>query len=133
MLLHGLDINYRPDLPAIVARWQREVATEELQAGYQAVLDLADLVHCARWLLDLRRRNNLSDPEITAWITDVFMAQLTGRYAHPARLAFLVSPSRASELPTALSAPAFNATANYQMGIFIDEATAYDWLAEGQL
>ncbi len=126
---HGLAITYRADLPAIVARWQREVAPTELQAGYLAVLAAADATACTRWLLDLRRRNDVAAAAANAWIADVYFPQLANRYAEPVRLAFLVSPSRAVVAPPTV-APAHDASAAYETGIFIDEAAAYQWLAQ---
>ena len=69
----GLEITPRPDLPAIVARWQREITAAELQAGYFAVLAAGDALGCWRWLLDLRRRQELATPALTTWLnTDFF-------------------------------------------------------------
>ena len=53
----GLQITPRPDLPAIVARRQREITVPELQAGYFAILAAADAHGCSTcaaaksWLL----------------------------------------------------------------------------------
>ena len=126
----GLVINNRPDLPALVARWQREVTPDELQAGYQAILAAADDWHCSRWLLDLRRRNDVGNPAVTAWVTGTFLPQLNGRYSHPVRIAFLVSPSRATSLAPP-PAPSFDPAADHQSATFIEEAAAYQWLNEG--
>ena len=62
----GLEITPRPDLPAIVARWQREITAPELQAGYLAVMAAADALNCWRWLLNLRRREELASPALAA-------------------------------------------------------------------
>lgn len=129
---HGLTITHRPDLPAIVARWHREVTPQEFQSGYNAVLAVADEHHCSRWLLDLRRRNDMDSAEIHQWICHTFMPQLTGRFERPVRLAFLASPSRAADLAPP-PAPNFDPDANYQTAVFIDEAEAYHWLADGPL
>ncbi|GAA4366355.1 hypothetical protein GCM10023185_37410 [Hymenobacter saemangeumensis] len=127
----GLEIATRPDLPAVVARWQREISVGELQAGYQAILAAADGCRCGRWLLDLRRRNELTTPEIDAWMHTVFLPQLIRRYEAPARLAFLVSPLRVAQAPpsnsTALDAAAAEGV---QSAIFTNEAEAYRWLAQ---
>ena len=45
---YGLEITPRPDLPAIVARWQREITPVELQTGYFAILAAADALGCWR-------------------------------------------------------------------------------------
>lgn len=58
----GLAITPRPDLSALVARWQREITALELQAGYFAILAAAGEMNCWHWLLDLRRREELASP-----------------------------------------------------------------------
>lgn len=93
----GLEITPRPDLPAVVARWQREITTPELKAGYFTILEAADALGCWRWLLDLRRRAELSSPELTTWVNTEFFPKLVRRYPAPVRLAFLASPLRAAQ------------------------------------
>ena len=129
----GLEITSRPDLPAIVARWQREITVAELQAGYFAVLAAADALGCWRWLLDMRRREELATPELTTWVNQDFFPRLIHRYAQPVRIAFLVSPLRAAQEQSASSATAISAsshpTQNYHTALFTDEALVYQWLA----
>ena len=133
MHAHGLEITPRPDLPAIVARWQREITAAELRAGYFAILAAADALGCWRWLLDLRRREELASPELTTWVNDDFFPQLVGRYASPVRLAFLISPRRAAHGQSDSSVAAISATerpdTHYFTSLFTDEAVAYQWLA----
>lgn len=128
---HGLDILNRPDLPAIVARWQREITPQELQAGYHSILAAADACGCWRWLLDLRRREELATPDVNRWVEEVFLPQLHGRYAQPVRIAFLISPRRAQQLADApgAEAPTKPIVHAHQQTTFIDEAAAYTWLA----
>ncbi len=122
----GLDLQYRPDLPAIIARWQRTVTPAELQAGYEAILAAADAASCSRWLLDLRRREDLTEPTVNAWFSGVFAPMLRGRYAEAARLAFLISPLRAQQTVTVI----VSATdTDCETATFTDEATAYAWLS----
>ena len=129
----GLEITPRPDLPAIVARWQREITVAELKAGYQAVLAAADALGCWCWLLDLRRRNELATAELADWVTNDFFPQLAHRYAQPVRIAFLISPLRAAQEKSASSATAISASSHpeqpYLTALFTDEASAYQWLA----
>lgn len=129
----GLEISPRPDLPAIVARWQREIIMSELQAGYSAILNAADSLHCWRWLLDLRRRENLASPELTTWVNTSFFPQLINRYAEPVRIAFLISPMRASQEQhidsLALSGTNPHPGHAHQIALFTDEAAAFHWLA----
>lgn len=122
---HGLDLVYRADLPALIARWQREITPQELQAGYQAVLDAADAASCNRWLLDLRRREDVIEPVVNAWFGTTFAPSLRGRYAAPVRLAFLVSPLRAQQPVTAMVSAA---DADCCIATFTDEASAHAWL-----
>ncbi|WP_426058803.1 hypothetical protein [Hymenobacter sp. B1770] len=130
----GLEITPRPDLPAIVARWQREITAYELKAGYYAVLDAADGHRCWRWLLDLRRREELATPELDAWLETDFFTLLPNRYAAPVRIAFLVSPLRALQAQSASSVATISSkqdpTQGYHTALFTDEAAAYYWLAQ---
>ncbi|GAB2856193.1 hypothetical protein [Hymenobacter ruber] len=130
----GLEITPRPDLPAIVARWQREITESELQHGYLGILAAGDALGCWRWLLDLRRREELATPALTAWVNAEFFPQLLRRYPAPVRIAFLISPLRAATEQSASSAAALSATSRpeqgYQTALFTDEATAYHWLAQ---
>ncbi|NML65873.1 hypothetical protein HHL22_11720 [Hymenobacter sp. RP-2-7] len=125
MLPNGLDLLHRPDLPAIIARWQHDVTAAELQTGYEALRDLADRAPCHRWLLDIRRRADLTEPAINAWFGEVFAPSLRGRYAAAARLAFLVSPLRAHEPVMAIVSPH---NTDCAIATFTNEAAAYQWL-----
>lgn len=129
----GLEITPRPDLPAIVARWMREITEPELQAGYFAIMEAADGIACWRWLFDLRRREEIATPELTAWLNTHFFPQLPRRYAQPVRIAFLISPLRAAYQQSASSAAALSASSRpddgYRTALFTDEAAAYQWLA----
>ena len=126
---HGLDLLHRADLPALIARWHREVSPSELQAGYESLLAAADTAGCARWLLDLRRREDLTEPIVNAWFGQTFAPTLRGRYPEAVRLAFLVSPLRAGQPITALISAA---STDCQIATFIDEAAAHNWLAFNQ-
>ncbi len=126
MLNHGLDLLHRPDLPVLIARWHREVSPAELRAGYEALLVAADAAACGRWLLDLRRREDLTEPTVNAWFSQTFAPGLRGRYPEAVRLAFLVSPLRAGQPITAVVSAA---DTDCEIATFIDEAAAHDWLA----
>jgi len=129
----GLEITLRPDLPAVVARWQREIAVPGLQAGYFAVLNAADALGCWRWLLGVRRRNELATPELTTWMNAEFFPKLVRRYAQPVRVAFLFSPLRALQEQSASSAATISTNPRPNQGyftaLFTDEAAAHRWLA----
>ena len=133
MASYGLEINPRPDLPAIVARWQREITAAELQAGYFAILQAADDHQCWRWLLDLRRREDLASAELNNWVTNDFFPRLLHRYSAPVRIAFLISPLRAARQAAPASVATITANPQpdqgYKSALFTDEAAAYQWLA----
>ena len=134
MLNFGLDITPRPDLPAVVARWQREISETELHDGYFAILAAADGLACWRWLLDLRRREELTTPALAQWMNHDFFPRLVGRYPAPVRIAFLASPLRAQQQASDSSAAAISANSGpehgYLTALFTDEAAAYHWLAQ---
>ena len=129
----GLEIMPRPDLPAVVARWQREITEAELKDGYFAILAAADALGCWRWLLDMRRREELVTPALATWINTAFFPRLVGRYPRPVRLAFLISPLRARQTQAASSAATISSqqpAPGYATALFTDEAAAYQWLAQ---
>jgi len=126
---YGLDLVYRPDLPALIARWQREITLQELQAGYQAILTAADAAGCNRWLLDMRRREDVVEPAVNTWFGTTFAPALRGRYGAPVRLAFLVSPLRAQRTVTTV---VLAANADCHIASFTDEAAAHAWLARAE-
>ena len=130
----GLEITPRSDLPAVVARWQREISEPELQSGYLAILAAGDALGCWRWLLDLRRREELATPALASWMQNDFFPQLVGRYPAPARIAFLISPLRAAHQQAGSfdtsSTSNSSATQGYLIALFTDEAAAYQWLAQ---
>ena len=130
----GLEIMSRSDLPAVVARWQREISARELQDGYTAILTTADEMGCWRWLLDLRRREELSTLEISEWMHSAFFPQLIGRFALPVRIAFLASPLRAQQQESDSTAASLSVNSRPERGylsaLFTDEAAAYAWLAQ---
>ncbi|MGI4823850.1 MAG: hypothetical protein ACRYFV_21785 [Janthinobacterium lividum] len=125
MVAPGLSLVYRPDLEVLIARWQREISPAELKSGYEAVLVSADEALCNRWLLDLRRREDVIEPVVNAWFTHEFAPSLRGRYVLPVRIAFLVSPLRAQQPVTAMVAAS---ATDCQLATFTDEAHAYHWL-----
>jgi hypothetical protein len=113
-------------LGLVIARWQRDIAPAELRGDYLAIRAVADEAACGRWLLDLRRRDDITEPTVNHWFSSEFAPGLCGRYAAPARLAFLVSPLRARQPVTAMVSAA---DADCQLATFTDEAQAYQWLA----
>jgi len=125
MLASGLTLAHRPDLGVLIARWQREVTPAELQSGYLAIRAAADAAGCGQWLLDLRRREDVIEPAVNAWFSREFAPSLRGRYAAPARLAYLVSPLRAQQ-PVLVEVS--EAESDCLIATFTEEAAACDWL-----
>ena len=121
----SLALAHRPDLSLVIARWQREITPAELRTDYLAIRAVADAAGCGHWLLDLRRRDDIIEPVVNAWFGHEFAPSLRGRYAAPARLAFLVSPLRAQQpVMTRVTA----AEADCLIATFTEEAAAYTWL-----
>ncbi|RZK63288.1 MAG: hypothetical protein EOO59_00125 [Hymenobacter sp.] len=124
MSVLSLTLVHRPDLDLVIARWPSETTPAELRRDYLAIRTLADETRCGRWLLDLRRRADVTEPLVNTWFGHEFMPSLRGRYAAPARLAFLVSPLRAQQPVVAVSA----AGADCLVATFTEEAAACHWL-----
>lgn len=121
----GLTLSHRADLGLVIARWQRDTTPAELHREYLAIRVVADEAGCGRWLLDLRRRDDVTEPAINQWFSGDFAPSLRGRYGAPARLAFLVSPLRAQQ---PVAAGVVVAEADCLIATFTEEAAACDWL-----
>ena len=126
MSVPSLTLLHRPDLGLLIARWQRETTPAELRRDYVAIRALADEARCGQWLLDLRRREDVTEPLVNVWFGHEFAPSLLGRYDTPARLAFLVSPLRAQQ-PVMATVSA--AEADCAIATFTEEAAACHWLA----
>ncbi len=121
----SLTLTHRADLGLVIARWQRETTPAELRADYLAIRAAADAAGCGCWLLDLRRREDVTEPMVNVWFGHEFAPSLRGRFAGPARLAFLVSPLRAQQPVTAVVSAA---EADCLIATFTEESAACDWL-----
>ena len=121
----SITLSHRPDLGLVIARWQRDIAPAELRGDYLAIRAVADEAGCGRWLLDLRRRDDITEPTVNHWVGHEFAPSLRGRYATPTRLAFLVSPLRAQQ-PVLVEVSAEEADCLIET--FTEEAAACDWL-----
>ncbi|RPD49966.1 hypothetical protein DNI29_04005 [Hymenobacter sediminis] len=128
-------ITSRPDLGILVARWNADAPPAQLRADYQAVLATAKQNQLGRWLLDVRRRNNL-DPEIGQWTTHEFYPEAATKLAPtPLRMAILCSPARLEvykATPEQEQYLTFGLAPErpYQMHLFIEEGPAMQWLLE---
>ena len=127
--LDYLQYAYRPDLRVLVGRWMRCVTTQELQTGYQALLTVAEKQACSFWLLDSRRRVSVSLADIQ-WMMEEFYPQLFQELHTTSYLAFLLAPSQLTEVVTDPRVPALTYFDGlpYQIGRFIDERLAVEWL-----
>jgi hypothetical protein len=121
----SLILTHRADLGLVIARWQRDTTPAELRGEYLAIRAVADAAGCGHWLLDLRRRDDVTEPTVNQWFSREFAPSLRGRYAAPARLAFLVSPLRAQQ---PVAAGVVVARADCLIATFTEEAAACDWL-----
>lgn len=129
----ALTLTPRPDLGILVARWADDAPTALLQDDYAALLAVAHQHQLARWLLDVRRRDQLN-PELGEWTTHVFYPQAAGRLAPlPLRIAVHCSPGRLSvyqDDPDQQRYLDYGLAADrpYKLHLFIEEGPAIDWL-----
>ena len=84
-------ITHRPDLGILIVRWHHDASMAVLQADYQAMLTTAEEHRCARWLLDVRRREG-ADPATAAWASGMFYPEAAERLL-PQRLHLAVLAS----------------------------------------
>lgn len=73
-------ITYRPDLEILIVRWYADAELAVLQEDYHTMLEVAQEHHCARWLLDVRRREG-TDPALSAWASQTFYPFASQRIA----------------------------------------------------
>ncbi|WP_303312626.1 hypothetical protein [Hymenobacter sp. BT730] len=64
-------ITYRPDLEILLVRWHADAELSVWQEDYHTMLAVAQQHACARWLLDVRRREG-TDPALSAWASQTF-------------------------------------------------------------
>ena len=86
-----LKISCRADLDLLVDRWLRPIELEELQHGYQLLLEAAEADKCQRWLLDVRRRQNTHQMG-AQWMVNTLLSQLAHRLGGRTKLAYLMAP-----------------------------------------
>lgn len=128
-------ITARPDLGILIARWTADAPADKLRTQYAAILAAAQQHQLSRWLLDVRRRDQL-DPEIGQWTTHVFYPEAAQVLAPlPVRLGVLCSPARLTVYDQAADQHRFLsyglATERpYQLRLFIEEGAALTWLVQ---
>ncbi|GAA3918700.1 hypothetical protein [Hymenobacter algoricola] len=129
----GLDLQYRPDLDLLTARWRHDSSFADLQAEYEARLAAGRAHHATRWLVDVRRRD-APTLEASEWVAQQWLPRAVATMA-PARLrlAYFILPAQAEMLRTntAIQPLVHEALArihDYEMEIFHNEGEAVGWL-----
>lgn len=128
-----LTITPRPDLGILVARWADDAPTAQLQQHYAAILAAAQVHGLTRWLLDVRRRDQLN-PEFGQWTTHEFFPQATAQLVpQHLRVAALCSPARLTVYEADPNQQQYlqyglSAERSYSLHLFIEEGHAMEWL-----
>ncbi|MBO0357214.1 hypothetical protein J0X19_04605 [Hymenobacter sp. BT186] len=126
-------IQHRSDLGVLVVRWPDDAPLEQLQADFEAVLAMSEQTATAYWMLDVRRRDQIS-PELGHWTTTIFYPQAAGRLAPQIlRISVLCSPARMAVYaadPIQMQYLTYGLAPErpYHMRLFGDEGTAMEWL-----
>ncbi|MCC3158405.1 hypothetical protein LJ737_14240 [Hymenobacter sp. 15J16-1T3B] len=133
MLPPSCSIQYRSDLQVLVVRWPADAPLPQLQADFEAVLHAAASHQAHRWLLDVRRREDLA-PELAHWTTHDFFPRAAAQLgAPPLRIATLASPTRMlvyerDEYQRRTLAYGQADSRPYRLLLFGDEGAAMQWL-----
>lgn len=126
-----LQLVYRPDLRVLICRWMRQTTTQELRVGYGHILDEGESQDCAYWLVDARRRDRAANQQDTAWMMEVYFPQVAVRLRQPVFIAYLFAPAHLTDIEANTAIPPLTYFENrpYQIGRFIEERAALEWLA----
>ena len=125
-------ITPRPDLGILVARWAEDAPFSHLQRHFWALLAAAQEHATWRWLLDVRRRDQL-DPELGRWTTHVFFPDAAQQAAGLLRIAVHCSPARLLVYESSPDQQEYISYGTapertYQLQLFIEEGPAMTWL-----
>jgi hypothetical protein len=126
-------ITYRSDLHLLIGRWLSDAPVAQLQADYEDLLAVAETHGVARWLLDVRRRDQLS-PELGHWANYTFYPLASTKLApQPLHIAVLCSPARLAVYAADTQQQAYleyglSAERPYHLHLFGDEGQAMHWL-----
>lgn len=126
-------ITYRPDLGVLIVRWPEDAPLPQLQTDFEAILATAEQHATARWLLDVRRRDQLN-PELGNWTTSIFYPHAAARLTpQELRLSVLCSPARMAVYETSQVQKRYltyglSNERTYRMRLFGDEGAAMQWL-----
>ena len=127
-----LDLSYSADAGMLVVRWLRAVSFAEIQEGFRAAREMSYSHETARWLVDVRHRNDL-DAAASGWVATTLLPAVAAESA-PARLrvAYLLLPSRVELLHSDCGLRAAMAMAEehptYTLQVFVNEGEAFSWL-----
>ncbi|MDJ0367267.1 hypothetical protein QMK33_19130 [Hymenobacter sp. H14-R3] len=124
-----MQVSYRADLNQIAGRWLRSVTEAELHAGYAAMRQAALHYGCGQWLVDSRRRVNLTLNSCD-WVTNEFLPLVQQELAQPLRVCFLVLPDYLDSLPDSQQLTLTNGPVQFMR--HLDEGTGNAWLAKRQ-
>jgi hypothetical protein len=131
ILVHDfLEISYRADLDLFLGRWLRPIALEEMQQGYERMLNAAVAGGYRRWLLDVRRRQNTHQVG-AQWMINTLLPQLGPRLGGRTRLAYLMAPvfMRDQLADAAFPPAAYFVDKPFVSERFIAEDAAIQWLS----
>ncbi len=126
-----LHLVYRPDLLLLVGRWMRETTPQEMQHGYDLMLNGAESQMCRYWLVDARRRDHATNGRNVGWMMETFFPQVAARLGRPVFLAYLFAPVHLSDIEANPAIPPLTYFNNrpYCVERFTEERAALDWLA----
>jgi hypothetical protein len=133
MSISTCSIVHRPDLGVVVARWLEDAPLAQLQADFTALLLEAEQHATARWLLDVRRRDQLS-PELGNWTTSIFYPHAAAQLLpQQLRISVLCSPARmavyeSNPIQREYLSYGLSNERTYRMRLFGDEGSAMKWL-----
>ncbi|QJX46095.1 hypothetical protein HMJ29_03720 [Hymenobacter taeanensis] len=122
----------RPDLGILVARWAENAPYPQLQRDFSALLATAQEHNVWRWLLDVRRRDQLA-PELGHWTTHLFFPEAAQLASGLLRIAVHCSPARLLVYESSPDQQEYieygiASERPYQLRLFIEEGPAITWL-----
>ncbi|RTQ45277.1 hypothetical protein EJV47_25705 [Hymenobacter gummosus] len=126
-------IQYRPDLQLLVVRWPADAPFAQLQVDFEAVLHAAQEHQAARWLLDVRRREELT-PQLAEWTTHEFFPRAADALRPQSlRIGVLASPGRMAvyerdEVQRDTLAYGLDGARTYRLRLFGEEGSVIEWL-----
>lgn len=126
-------IQYRPDLRLLVVRWPADAPFAQLQVDFETVLHAAQQHQAARWLLDVRRREELT-PDLARWTTHEFFPRAAAALQPQVlRIGVLASPARMAVyeqggVQRETLEFGLDGARPYRMQLFGDEGAVVQWL-----